>query len=58
MQVMPKMELQLAATSCIGTLVAADDPLAHERQLRLREAKAEEILESLLATDNANLYEK
>lgn len=57
-QVMPKLELQLASTCCIGNLAAADDPNAVDRQVRLREMKTEKVLDSLLATQDPNLYDK
>ena len=55
---MPKTELQLASTACIGNLASADEPNALERQMRLKEFKTENILESLLATSDTALYEK
>ena len=52
------MKLQTAATFCIGNLAWNEDSGCLERQARLRELGVYRILQQLLCTNDATLFEK
>ena len=52
------VKLQTAATFCVGNLAWNEDTGCLERQARLREMGVYRILQQLLCTNDATLFEK
>ena len=52
------VKLQMAATYCISNLVWNTEEGALDRQIKLRDMGVQKLLQSLLTTSDAHLFER